>query len=269
LVPADPSLWTGLGIFIREDGITTVATRISKVAGGAMSWRECIRAAIATLFLHEAYHHKIESFATRLLAAREHPVYPFYFSNVYRPLINTDDLLEEALANADSWRRITEPTYAIGYIQPVRDYLWLDFAASPPGYRRAKDFLTYRDFSSGQAELLNQVAAASVTPTQAPADWLAVTRMQQSLFDVRQNFWTVVPKGARPGLPIVTLPKYETSDLVKALGSAGWKEVQGAKHRRFAGPSGRKVHLCRRREQPPHVASQVAHAIGVSLAELG
>jgi hypothetical protein len=256
------------GIFIREDGITTVAARISKIAGGTLSWRECIRAAIATLFLHEAYHHKIESFATRVLAAREQPVYPHYFSNVYRALINTDDLREEALANAESWRRIIERAYAISDVDAVRSYLERDFSSSPPGYRRAVDFLAYEEFRLGQAELLNQVAAASVTTSQAPADWLAVTRMHQSLFDVRQNFWTVVPKGTLPGLPIVTLPKYETTGLVKALRAAGWQEVRGAKHRRFTDATGRKVHLCRRREQPPHVAGQVADALGISVTEL-
>jgi hypothetical protein len=44
--------------------------------------------------------------------------------------------------------------------------------------------------------------------------------------DVRQNFWTVVPKGTLPGLPIVTLPKYETAGLMKALRARGGRKFR-------------------------------------------
>lgn len=256
------------GIYIREDGITRVASRISRAAAGRMSSLECVRAAIATLFLHEAYHHKVESFSIRLLAAREQPVYPRYFSRVYLELINTNDLLEEALANAESWRRLDERVYAIGDVYAVRRSLDADFSKAPPGYRRAGAFLGSPEFLIAQAELLNQVAAASPTPSQAAADWLGVNRMQQALFDVRRNFWTVVPKGTRPALPIVTPSKYDTKGLVRSLHSAGWRELPGAKHRKFAGPTGRTMHLCRRHEQPPHVARQVAEALGVAVRDL-
>jgi hypothetical protein len=256
------------GIYIREDGITRVAARIMKAAAGRMPSIECVRAAIATLFLHEAHHHRVECFGLRLLAAREQPVYPAYIGGVYNRLSGTDDLLEEALANAESWRRLDERTYAIGDIAAVRRYLEHDFSLAPPGYRRAGDYLTDPDFRAGQADLLNQVAAGSPRPTQDVADWMAVNRMYQALFDVRQNFWTVVPKGTRPALPIVTPPRYETRDLVRVLESAGYRERHGTKHRKFTSQQGPTVHLSRRPEQPPHVARHVASALGIPVAEL-
>lgn len=256
------------GIFIREDGIAREALRIAAVAAGSMSSLECVRAAIVTLFLHEAYHHKVESFSIRLLAAREQPVYPRYFSHVYMRLLKSDDLLEEALANAESWRRLEERVYAPGDVEAVRRYLEWSFSKAPPGYRRAGDYLEWSKFRTGQAELLNQVAAGSTKPTQSADDWVAVNRMHQALFEVRQNFWTVVPKGTHPALPIVTPSKYETTGLVRALQSAGWTELRGAKHRKFAGPMGRRVHLSRRHEQPPHVARQVADALKVPVGTL-
>lgn len=256
------------GIFIREDGIASVAARIGKASLGTMTRLECIRATIATLFLHEAYHHKIESFSIRLLAARQHPAYPAYSRDVYRRLRGTDDLLEEALANADSWRRLDERVYRIGDVAAVRRYLDDDFRHALPGYRRAGDYLGSREFRSAQAVLLNQVAAGSATPTQDTADWRAVNRMHQALFELKQNFWTVVPRGTFPRLPIVTPWKYETTGLVGALRSAGWTEVPGTKHRKFRGPGGHTVHLSRRREQAPHVARQVAEALGIPVANL-
>src|SRR5205085_2137104 len=54
---------------------------------------------------------------------------------------NTDDLLEEARANAESWHRILERTYAIGDINAVRG--WSGTSGRVPGYRRAVDFLGY------------------------------------------------------------------------------------------------------------------------------
>ena len=73
--------------------------------------RTLTRAAIFIFFLHEQFHHSVESLGFRLHAVRQTSSYLPYKARVYRPLFGTDDCLEEALANANMWHRIGDQTY--------------------------------------------------------------------------------------------------------------------------------------------------------------
>ena len=68
--------------------------------------RALVRASTYAYFLHEQYHHKVESLAIRLEVIERLPIYTRYDYKVYLPARGTDDQLEEALANASVYRRL-------------------------------------------------------------------------------------------------------------------------------------------------------------------
>lgn len=132
------------GIFIREDCVVRLA-RLATTFLPASAIQGPYPLALATelvvgstfcYFLHEHFHHKVESFGIRLWVVEGSDRYVRYEKGVYRPTLFTDDNLEEALANADSRQRLGDSPYR-NLTAPVRSALRdaLDhvFAKSPGG----------------------------------------------------------------------------------------------------------------------------------------
>ena len=103
------------GIYVREDAIEMLAgyiyDRLPAPTGSISETEQLFQAAAWVLYLHEAFHHKAESFAIRLEIARLQPVYIPYFNNVYRAARGTDHQVEEIVATNEMYRRLQEPTY--------------------------------------------------------------------------------------------------------------------------------------------------------------
>jgi predicted RNA binding protein YcfA (HicA-like mRNA interferase family) len=227
--------------------------------------------AFASLFLHEAYHHKTEALAVRLAVAERRPCYRRYWHAVYRPAVGTTGPLEEALANADSYRRLSENTYRRfvpnEILEAARDYLRWRFPKDPPGYRDAPAYLSNPSFDVGQNTLKSQVQEGVDPPHRTVSQWRVAPNMNESLFGFSSDIWIVVPPGGRPRLP--TFPLYRpasTDDLVRALRRAfGYSSVKGGKgsHMKLKAsdlptlilPGGRK-------DLSPVVLKNVARALG-------
>jgi hypothetical protein len=201
------------GIYIHESCILRQAMIISRFiplsirrSGSLTGLAKClIRASVYTFFLHEHYHHKIESLGVRLHVVDRQSCYLPYQANVYNVTKGTDDQLEEALANADTYRRLnTEPykswiTYDV--VKATWQYLEKRFPHDPPGYRKAVNYLSRSAFDVGQNRLHSQIHEASLMPVQPHDEWNVATRLTQSLFKVTDNIWVIVRPGRRSILP--------------------------------------------------------------------
>ena len=109
---AHPFFWARLGIYIGESCILDIARDISFYvdwksvhASPSSIARQLLRSAFYVLFLHEQFHHKVESLGLRYLIATGTDHYRPYKANVYRPLYLSSGCLEESLANAESYGR--------------------------------------------------------------------------------------------------------------------------------------------------------------------
>jgi hypothetical protein len=200
------------GIHIRQDCLIRQAGEIYREAGSG-GWRIALQALLASLaiyFLHEHFHHKAESLAIRLQVVQ--PAvrrYPDYWYDVYNRTLGTDDNLEEALANADSWRRLNEPRHARtlnGEIRKAaRRYLDRRFRNDPPGYRRGPDYFSDGAFRQGLYMLSSQIDEATISPSRAAVgrqrDWYWAPHMSRSLFSWSSRIHIIVPPGSQPALP--------------------------------------------------------------------
>lgn len=231
----------GWGIFVREDCLLRIALEIAPYCPRPhSSWqtyqlaKALIRAAFSALFLHEQYHHKTESFALRLHVVERTGRYVPYHQGVYLPSRGTDDLLEEALANADSYHRLRTDPYRrmIGetVLAATTRYLEDEFPRQSPGYRKAVDLLDPVDFGRRENLLKSQVQEAAMVPFRPASDWDVAPRINQSYFSCRSDIWTVVRPGAARVLPTShPYPAVPTRAVTKALGRIGYQPTAGGK----------------------------------------
>ena len=103
----------GWGIYIREDCTIRQAYEIAKhlrlgVRARGSRWKlaeDLIRASFYAFYLHEQFHHKVESFAFRLLVSTRRDCYRPYQSSVYVPNFRTMNCIEEIRIASNSRRR--------------------------------------------------------------------------------------------------------------------------------------------------------------------
>jgi hypothetical protein len=93
----------GWGIYIRESCIlplaTDIATFVDWLSVLASRWeihRHLLRSAFYVLFLHEQFHHKVESLGFRLLISTRVDRYRPYKTNVHRRTFLSSDCIEES-----------------------------------------------------------------------------------------------------------------------------------------------------------------------------
>ncbi len=133
-----PAWW---GVYLTVEGISSLATFIWHHMHGSITLKEAYVVSRLFLYGHEAYHHAVESFATRLEVTHRSPLYRQGFEALYRKTIGTDDAHEEALANAKAYKLAADvarkmfkgrPTQQQGVRAALSDYI----QGCPPGYRR-------------------------------------------------------------------------------------------------------------------------------------
>lgn len=191
------------GIYIRERCILSCAIEIAsfvdwRAVPNALARRDAItrqllRSAFYVLYLHEHFHHKVESLGFRLLIATAADRYRPYKTNVYRRSWGTADCNEESLANADSYRRLGESRYVKRHdkaiLDGLRSFLKASFPLQPPGYAEAMKFLNEQRYRKGLWSLQSQVLDGSLVPATPSADWVISPNMITSLMDITDDIY--------------------------------------------------------------------------------
>jgi predicted RNA binding protein YcfA (HicA-like mRNA interferase family) len=274
------------GIYIHESSIVMIAGHIGTYLKPGIVIRPGItqqlsRMALSILYLHEAFHHKIESFATRLEVVKRQKVYVPYQQNVYGKLLGTDELAEEALACCEMYLRLKEKTYRRGVSDPVYDatIAMLDdwIPTLPAGYRMAEIVLNgLSPFEETRNELLSQINEGRIKSTQSYKEWEIASQMTRGLFSWREVAYALIPKGTKSVVPWfsqdVASLSISTRELEKLIRSLGYIEKAGGKgsHRKFEHESLTTIILPNAREAlSPGVLRSVARSIGAgSIREL-
>jgi len=215
------------GIYIKESCIFSTAKRFARfvprylqVARTSREWFNVLSlAATWVYYLHEHYHHRVESFGIRLHVVMGHSKYVPYENQVYGvlksnlgnfpkgPYINgwdPDEQIEEALANANSYNQIGSQTYSkkLGkqVVNIVREALRWEFRYDPPGYRQAVHYLNRESFKHGESLLQTRVVLADLSPV-ATHSWSFAPGMTKGFYGNRSKFWAVVDRAGRCRLP--------------------------------------------------------------------
>ena len=220
-----------VGIFIRRDCLYSIARELGPwmfSAGHSLSLRDTRRlilGAFTFLYLHEEFHHKVDSLALRVSIVEQRAVYKRYWNRVYAPAKGTDHLTEEALAGANAYRRLTDQPYraALGAkaVSAIRAYLRAVFPFMPPGYRRAREFVRQDAYDEAEAGLTASVHEALQPPSSGWRRWHLATYMLRGIFPISSHMYAIVPRGhaiVLPHSPPSTVPSRTIGRLLRQHG---------------------------------------------------
>ena len=208
-----PSSW---GIYIKQECLEHIARDIAGILSGSSltiglraAAMETISVAFTLLYLHEHYHHKVETMGLRLTVVDRRPTYLPYRKKVYTRTFGTDECIEEALANASSYLRLNDPPYnQLNYSvrEAAKAYLRSRFPKDPPGYRMADLYLTEDSFAIRENFLQSQIREKRLAPVQPPDEWDLASHMMRGQFGLNDNIWIIVPPGSSSILPTKISP---------------------------------------------------------------
>jgi hypothetical protein len=121
------------------------------------------------------------------------------------PRQSSDELLEEALATAGIYLRISEGYYQRGVpadvVQAARAWLTAVIPLMPAGYRMGIHYLHPGPFDDGLNVLRSQLQEATSSPARSPHEWRLAPQVHRGLFNCKAKTWVVVPAGSRPIIP--------------------------------------------------------------------
>jgi hypothetical protein len=221
------------GVYIKEEAVFGLAAYLLEAVHPDRRFDQdmvagALRLALSVIYLHEALHHRTESFAIGLEIVQHAKRYCPYHDAVYKPLRaeRSPDLLEESLATAQSFRRRTEDVYARSIprdlarasVRPLRTWI----RSLPPGYNSAERFFSGGPFDDALHKLCSQVDEARRDPRRPDQEWRLAPHLYRTLFNCNTVTWVVVPVGSRPLVPwfdkeAIAGLAVSSRELVKAL----------------------------------------------------
>lgn len=268
-------------IFITDIGIAYYARRILKELdtqrlGLRHRARVSFIGAIHLLLKHEMFHHRVEWHAFRIFSGGhsvDPNLYSTYEKNVYRPalLAGSDDLLEEALANAFAFHEAKTADFGHVDLGPaviaLRAAEVSSWASSPPGYRAASNFKASIKFKMGKLLLSKWLSKGKLDFAQIP--------LEVSSFDIQSsplergyadNWNFVITRQTQPTLPHFSFT-VRTKDLEPLLRDHGYSPTdRGAGSHQVWGKAGAPIITLpyRKDQEGNEVLKSTAKTLGYS-----
>ena len=189
------------GIYIIKEGLDALARFIYNQASGIVTYSEADLAARVFIFGHEAFHHVVESFATRLEVTHRLPLYRRGFNDYYTRTAGTDDWIEEALASSHGFRRVSRRFKAP--LPPDKREAVLDALAeyireSGAGYNRALEFVPDGEYYPKRSWFAEENQAISLPDieTRVATVWLSFPHAFSGIARVNSRVNYVIHRGS-------------------------------------------------------------------------
>ena len=157
----------GWGIYVSADGARWLGKHLYYLAGKAFNYHDALVAARVFLYGHEAYHHIVESFATRLETTHRCALYKEGFAKLYDSTIGTDDCIEEALASAYGVRKALavlkkKQGWSKQQQAELKDAFHEYIVTNPPGYQKAMNYFPTKALRQKQLDFAEENHLAAV-----------------------------------------------------------------------------------------------------------
>lgn len=258
-----PRWW---GVYVTFEGVVYLSSVFQRYGCAA---KIATRAARYFLYHHEYFHHKAESFATRLELVVGIPAYRAGIERRFQQVVGTDQCLEEALANAYAYGKVSSTFRSSGDWEvldyAIREYIEL----SPPGYRQAKFFLSPPLLSQGEDSLsedyLHHVLG---NPPRSPSIWRMFPHAFTGITNQVGRVNYIISKGS-PLLDRLPLRGRLLSHrkVRQRLREMGFTEIkEGRRNEIWVGTNGQSIKLPRQHgDIPIGTAKSIFDRAGVKL----
>jgi predicted RNA binding protein YcfA (HicA-like mRNA interferase family) len=173
-----PTWW---GVYLTVEGVGLVARDFMMLSGGRLRPKDAVTAAKLFLYYHEAYHHRVECFATRLELSHRKPLYVRGFQSHFSRVFGTDRCIEEGLANADAYLKTLRKVP----LKPLGVAIRKAIRKSPPGYRLGVKLS--KEFKAMQARLaeVNFRESLPTHPRSKDRIWQSMGHLFDGLSNIR------------------------------------------------------------------------------------
>lgn len=257
-----PEWW---GIYLVAEGVEELARFVEKKTGGILRSDEAVRVARLFLYGHEAFHHAVECFATRLEIVNRSPLYRTHFEDVYRAGLRRNASLEEGLASAKGYALVGKKAFGSREKAKTRASLKaieLYLGCLPPAYQGALELLTPSEFREGRMRLAEENHSACFSGSPVSADvWSSFPQAFGPIGRVTSRTNYVVRRDGSLWHRLPANLRYlRYRDVVQKLRAAGCRFVRQGKgsHEIWETPSGERFPVPR---HPGDLASGTAQGI--------
>jgi hypothetical protein len=193
----------GWGIYLIAERVAKLVDDFHEELRPTLSQRECKIATRLYLYEHEYFHHKAETFSTGLEVSHREEIYVEGSMPLYEEMQDTDDQLEEALAEAYALARVEKRLKKQrGWEEQKRDafgeVLRSFMENSGPGYRRGPSIDEEGTFKEIRNEFSERVLSWSPA-SKGPRDseiWVISKHIFRGLANVNSSFKYLVPAGS-------------------------------------------------------------------------
>lgn len=144
------------GIYLFPELIVSQAKRLQKIFNADISIASCIRLYCYCVYRHELFHYHTELFASSLEILIRNPYYLNYSKNIYTKYANTEDWLEEALAESSVLNSRLVSRRSDVNQRLLKLIYGYDLRNMPPGYR------DYACIKYGGAKKAHQILASQI-----------------------------------------------------------------------------------------------------------
>jgi predicted RNA binding protein YcfA (HicA-like mRNA interferase family) len=269
-----PHWW---GIYLVQEWVQWFADFIFHNSRGSLPPRTCYSAARLYLYYHEHYHHRVESFATRLEIVHRTALYKTSFLDLYKRTIGRSSCREESLAEANAYLRTMNQFKSAGYTTKANlENALEDFMIkSPPGYKEGLDYINPKKrHKECQSEFAEQNLALAHLPgyrSKDPKIWDSAAYMFRGIVDRRTRCKYLINRNASilTRSPLAK-PRYKMKQFEKKLRKLGCQFVKHKrKHDEWEGPNGKRTVVPRHSvEMAPGTMNSILKAFGLSMDQL-
>jgi predicted RNA binding protein YcfA (HicA-like mRNA interferase family) len=262
------------GIYLTYEGVGTIRDYLVRHSRGGLTPPEAWHAARVFLYAHEAFHHSIESFATRLEIDRRVPLYRTGFERLYRRQYSLGQSLEEMLATGLGVQKAdasaAKRKWTRAKRQALREAL-LDYIRTlPPNYRRGESAVDPDLFIAGQDQLGEDSRAECFGgPTLPPGVWRNAAYAFRGLINIASRVNYIVHRNSRlASRHQLDLRFFRQREVLQKLHRLAGLEFHrhGGNHDIYRAANGRTVQIPRHRDLQEGTVRAIVRQSGLTMS---
>ena len=201
------------GVYLLAEGILWLTSYILKETDFKITARQARKGAELFLYYHEAFHHKVEVFSTRMEITHRIPCFKKGFEQLYQRTLRSGKCREEGLANASALDGVKLRFNNDLLINALKKYI----KDCPPSYKTGIRMVDkFADWRNIFAERCQRECFPSL-PGKSPDLWLNTPNMFNGTTNIKSRVNYIIPFSSRIRHRLPFRACVKPNELIKKL----------------------------------------------------